>query len=168
MLWTRIEAGCLYNTIPAIEPAISSSCNLHYDQRNVDNLHQRDKADKMTDSEEVGRNLDLGIALSHVDGDRQLLAELAALFLKDYPRLLEEMRESILKSDFSGLERGAHTLKGRLAFFGIQRVREMALELEMMGRRRESARTGQSLAAIETEMKGILPEFEALAREQSA
>lgn len=110
----------------------------------------------------------MGIALSHVDGDRELLAELAALFLKDYPRLLEEMRKGILQSDFSGLERGAHTLKGRLAFFGILRVREMALGLEMMGRGHDLAQAGQSLAAIETEMKGVLPEFEALVREQSA
>jgi HPt (histidine-containing phosphotransfer) domain-containing protein len=141
---------------------------LHYDQKNVDNFHRQGKAGEMTDSEKVGKGLDLSIALSHVDGDRQLLAELAVLFLQDYPRLVREMRESILKSDFSVLERAAHTLKGRLAFFGIQRVREMALELEMMGRSHESTGAEQSLASIETEMKSIFPEFEALAREQSA
>ena len=129
-------------------------------------MHQRSKAGDMTDQEKTKRDLDLDIALSHVDGDRQLLAELAALFIQDYPRLLEEMRGSILKADFSGIERGAHTLKGRLAFFGIQRVREMSLELEEMGRAHDLTQAMQSLAVIETEMIGILPEFEVLAREQ--
>jgi two-component system, sensor histidine kinase and response regulator len=129
-------------------------------------LHQQGEAGEMTDLGKVRRDLDLDIALSHVDGDRQLLAELAVLFLQDYPRLLEEIRDSILKADFMGIERGAHTLKGRLAFFGIQRVREMALGLEMMGRTHNVAQALHALAAIETEMRGILPEFEALAREQ--
>lgn len=131
-------------------------------------MHQPSEAGDMTDLEKFRRNLDLDIALSHVDGDKELLAELAALFLQDYPRLLEEIRDSILKVDFLGLERGAHTLKGRLAFFGIQRVREMALRLEMIGRAHDLVQAKQSLAAIETEMGGILPEFEALAREQSS
>jgi HPt (histidine-containing phosphotransfer) domain-containing protein len=152
----------------SIEPAILSSADLHYDQKNVDKLHRQEKIGEMTDLEKSGKDLDLEIALSHVDGDQQLLAELAALFLKDYPRLLEEMRDSIVKADFAGLERGAHTLKGRLAFFGIQRVRDMALGLEMMGRGHDLARATQSLAAIEDAMKGILPEFEVLTREQGA
>ena len=121
----------------------------------------------MRGSEEAGNKLDLKIALSHVDGDRQLLAELAELFLQDYPRLLEEMRQAILKLDFPVLERAAHTLKGRMAFFGIESVRAIALELEMMGRAHDSARTGQSLAAIEDEMKAVLAEFEALVPEQN-
>ncbi|MBN1566274.1 MAG: Hpt domain-containing protein [Acidobacteria bacterium] len=120
----------------------------------------------MADSEELRKDMDLDIALSHVDGDRQLLAELAALFLKDYPRLVREMREFLIRTDFAGLERTAHTLKGRLAFFGIQRVREMALKLEMMGRGQELAHAEQLLASIETEMKNVLPEFVGLAREQ--
>ncbi len=111
--------------------------------------------------------MDLSIALSHVDGDRQLLAELADLFLQDYARLLEEIRDSIPKEDFGSLERGAHTLKGRLAFFGVQRIREMALALEIMGRSKDMAGAAQSLKAVEAEMQNILPEFEVLAREQT-
>ncbi len=108
----------------------------------------------------------MDIALSHVDGDRQLLGELAALFLQDYPRLCGELHDSIARADSSSLERAAHTLKGRLAFFGIQQVREQALGLEMLGRAQNIALAAQSLAEIETEMGTILPEFEILAREQ--
>jgi len=121
----------------------------------------------MTGSEKAKKDMDLGIALSHVDGDRQLLAELAELFLQDYPRLLEEIRDSIPKADFATLERGAHTLKGRLAFFGIQRIRQMAMALEEMGKTHDIAHAGQSLVAIQNEMEGILPEFVSLSREQN-
>jgi HPt (histidine-containing phosphotransfer) domain-containing protein len=121
---------------------------------------------EMNSSEEEMKNMDLGIALSHVDGDRQLLAELAELFSQDYPRLLEEIRSSIPKIDFSALERGAHTLKGRLAFFGIHRVRDMASDLEIMGRTGNLSQAMQSLKIIEVEMERILPEFDALAREK--
>jgi hypothetical protein len=111
--------------------------------------------------------VDLDIALTHVDGDRQLLAELSAMFLQDYPHLLAEARESILQNDHSGLERAAHTLKGRLAFFGIPDAREKLLELEMMGRGNDLARAREALAEIESALKGVLHEFELLVGEQN-
>jgi HPt (histidine-containing phosphotransfer) domain-containing protein len=125
------------------------------------------QAGEMMELKKTGRALDLDVALAHADGDRQLLAELSAMFLQDYPRLLDEARDSILQKDHSGLERAAHTLKGRLAFFGICRAHEQVLELEMMGRHRDLTRARQALAEVETEMEGILAELEALAREQS-
>jgi HPt (histidine-containing phosphotransfer) domain-containing protein len=112
--------------------------------------------------------MDLSVALAHVEGDLQLLAELAAMFLQDYPRFLKEARESILGNDHSTLEREAHTLKGRLAFFGINRLREKALNLEMMGRNHDLTQALQALTEIEIEMESILPEFESIAREQKA
>lgn len=111
--------------------------------------------------------MDVDVALTYVDGDLELLAELSAMFLQDYPRLIGEARSSILKGDHSSLERAAHTLKGRLAFFGVQKAREQVLELETMGRMNDLARAGQALAQVEAEMEDILPEFESLIREQS-
>jgi HPt (histidine-containing phosphotransfer) domain-containing protein len=115
----------------------------------------------------TGRALDLDVALAHVDGDRQLLAELAALFIQDYPRLRDEARESIQKGDHSSLERAAHTLKGRLAFFGIQKGRQQTIALEMMGRQNDLSRAKQALAEVEAEMESILIEFESLSRAQN-
>ena len=112
--------------------------------------------------------MDLSIALAHVEGDLQLLAELAAMFVGDYPRFLEETHESILRNDYATLEREAHTLKGRLAFFGILPLRGKALELEMMGRNQDLSRAPQLLRELDAEMKSILPQFESLAREQTS
>jgi two-component system sensor histidine kinase/response regulator len=120
------------------------------------------------DPDKFVRVLDLNVALAHVDGDSSLLSELAAMFVQDYPRLIEEARDSILKNDCSKLERAAHTLKGRLAFFGITKHRDQLLSLECMGRDRDLARAGEALAEIESEMKHILTEFESLILEQSS
>jgi HPt (histidine-containing phosphotransfer) domain-containing protein len=126
----------------------------------------RQKRRQAMQSEKPGRALDIDAALSHVDGDSQLLRELAEMFLEDYPRLIEDARDSILQSDHSRLERIAHTLKGRLAFFGIARLRDRISELESMGREHDMTHAGRSLAEIEIEMNLVLSEFEALIREQ--
>ena len=113
----------------------------------------------------TGNALDINVALAHVDGDAEFLSELAAMFVQDYPRLIEESREGILQSDCAVVERAAHTLKGRLAFFGIASLREKLLSLESMGRENDLSRAPQLLADIEAAMKSILLEFEALMRE---
>jgi two-component system, sensor histidine kinase and response regulator len=111
-------------------------------------------------------SIDWTIALVHVDGDKQLLAELAAMFAQDCPRLLLEARESIAQMDYPKLERAAHTLKGRLAFFGIHDLRDKALRLETIGRMQLLDGARESLAEVEAGIESILPEFSALSREQ--
>ncbi len=106
--------------------------------------------------------MDRSVALAHVDGDVQLLGELAAMFVKDYPRFLNAARDSIERGDGATLEREAHTMKGRLAFFGVFAARDKALDLEMAGRRRDLAAASQILAEIESAMARVLPELEAL------
>ena len=130
-------------------------------------MRQQGEGCEMTDSNEATKEMDLDVALSYVGGDIRFLAELAELFLQDYPRLMDEMRHSILLGNHSDLERAAHTLKGRLAFFGLNTMRDKASGLELMGRERNSTNTIQALAEIESAMEGILPEFTSLVREQS-
>jgi HPt (histidine-containing phosphotransfer) domain-containing protein len=124
--------------------------------------------EEMMDSEKTGPALDLEIALSHVDGDRELLAELCTMFLQDYPRLIGEAGDAILQNDGSTLERIAHTLKGRLAFFGIQKARKQVMDLELMGRNRDLHPARQALTDVESEMRSILSEFESLSQEPNA
>jgi len=129
-------------------------------------LRQQGEEGDMTDAGRAKGEMDLGIALSHVDGDMQFLAELAELFLQDYPRLIEELRHSVQQENLPDLERAAHTLKGRLAFFGLNRIRDKAFGLEMMGREHNTADTVGALAELESAMECILPEFSSLVRDQ--
>ncbi|NLT66430.1 MAG: Hpt domain-containing protein [Acidobacteria bacterium] len=120
----------------------------------------------MSSGESV-RTLDRAVALIHVDGDVQLLSELAALFLQDYPRLIGQIRTSIRERDCEVLERAAHTLKGRLAFFGITKFQQQCFELERMGREKDPGGALQLLVEIEPALEAMLPEFETLVHEQS-
>jgi HPt (histidine-containing phosphotransfer) domain-containing protein len=121
---------------------------------------------KMTFSGKAEIALDWEAALSQAGGDRQLLAELCRIFLQDCPHLLDTARESIKNADPLGLERAAHTLCGRLAFFGLVEARERALKLEMTGRKKDLNRALEAFAGIETEMESLLPQFDSFAREQ--
>lgn len=110
--------------------------------------------------------MDMKIALSHVGGDKRFLAELADLFLQDYPRLLDELRQSVLDGDHASLERAAHTLKGRFAFFGFHAMRDKLLKLELMGREGKSSGCRELLSEVESAIEHVLPEFRALVRDQ--
>ncbi len=118
---------------------------------------------KMTkQSDKSGRVLDVETALAHVDGDLPLLSELAQMFVEDFPRLAEDLREGILHSDFSSVERIAHTLRGRLAFFGIGALRDQFSDLERMGRDHDLTVALELLTDIKIGMDPILLEFEQL------
>jgi HPt (histidine-containing phosphotransfer) domain-containing protein len=112
-----------------------------------------------------GTGLDKDMALARVDGDSQLLSELASMFVQDYPRLIQEASEAVLQGNHSTLERTAHTLKGRLAFFGIMKLQDQVSNLETMGREEDLTQARQALDEVESEMKSILMEFESLIRE---
>jgi HPt (histidine-containing phosphotransfer) domain-containing protein len=103
------------------------------------------------------------LALEHVDGDDELLADLAAIFLEDCPRLIRELYECIGEGDNVSVERVAHTLKGRLAFFGMEKERGRSLQLEDMGKQCELSGAPMLLAELEDELKHAIPEFQELA-----
>jgi two-component system sensor histidine kinase/response regulator len=72
--------------------------------------------------------------LARVEGDTQLLGEMAGLFLKNYPRLLEEIRRAVEQRDARALERAAHTLKGSVSNFTARRAFQAARRLERLAR----------------------------------
>src|SRR5262249_1948141 len=62
-------------------------------------------------------SLDRALALSRVGGDAELLKEIAMLFLEEYPRVLDELRNAIARGDARSVERTAHGLKGSVSNF---------------------------------------------------
>ena len=103
------------------------------------------------------------VALEHVDGDSRLLADLALIFLEDCPCLIGEIRDFLAKGDSTAVERTAHSLKGRLAFFGMERERELASELEISGRQGKSAEARRLMTELELKIERAIPEFAVLA-----
>jgi CheY-like chemotaxis protein len=87
--------------------------------------------------EEVTPVIDKREALSRVNGDAELLAELAELFLKDYPQMMGEIEAAIGRGDGEGLSEAAHAMKGSVGNFGTKRAYEEAARLERMGQERD-------------------------------
>ena len=74
------------------------------------------------------------LAMARVGGDRELLKELADLFLQEYPSLMACLREAHARGDADQVERIAHGLKGSVASFGATRAADVAFRIEQLGR----------------------------------
>jgi PAS domain S-box-containing protein len=66
--------------------------------------------------------LDWHAALLRLDGDEDLLHELAALFLQDGPQLWRDVRDARAAGDHARAARAVHSLTGVLLNFGAQRA----------------------------------------------
>src|SRR6516165_10412900 len=113
------------------------------------------------------RPLDMTAALAGVMGDRQLLAELARLFLAECPRWMTEMRAAVAGGDSPRLQLSAHALKGGVATFAARAASAAALRLEKMGRAGDLSAAPGALAALAQEVERLRPALTALA-EQAA
>ena len=96
-------------------------------------------------------------ALAQVMDDRQLLAEVAGVFLAECPRWLTEMRAAIAGGDPLRLQMAAHALKGAATTFAAPGTYEAALRLEEMGRAGELSAAPEALAALKQEFDRLRP-----------
>jgi PAS domain S-box-containing protein len=79
--------------------------------------------------------VDLDAALETTGGDRELLQEGVNIFFsEDYPREIAALRAALARQDADGVRRAAHGLKGALDSFGSRPARDLARELEFLGR----------------------------------
>jgi PAS domain S-box-containing protein len=113
-------------------------------------------------------SFDPGAALKRVDGDRELLREVANLFFEDTPRLLAEVRNAIQRGDGKALERSAHTLKGSVGNFGARTAFEAAFSLEQMGRNGDFARASEVFIQLDRQVTLLIPALEATLKEKAA
>jgi two-component system sensor histidine kinase/response regulator len=90
-------------------------------------------ATKMTLTQ-TATSWDREAALNSVDGDTELLVELAEIFLEGSQALLEQVGHSIDAANPIELHHAAHTMKGSIANFFAQDARDSAQALEMSGR----------------------------------
>ena len=109
-----------------------------------------------------GKGLDRDLALSRVGGDAELLKEIAALFMEDYPNVLAEIRAAAARGDANGVERAAHGLKGAVANFGAQAAVEAAFQLEQMGHAGDLSRVSEAIDALARSLDALGPELQAL------
>ena len=109
--------------------------------------------------------LDMEALMARLDGDKELLAEIAGLFLESSSELLLEIREAIDKGDEKGLERSAHTLKGSVGNFFAKKAVDASLRLETMGREGALDEAPQAFEVLEKEIERLIPLLENLQKE---
>ena len=94
--------------------------------------------------------MDIEAAMARVDGDEDLLREIACLFVGSCPELVGQIRDAIDRADGKALENAAHTLKGSVGNFGAKPAYEAALRLEMLGRSGDMSKADEALAALDS------------------
>jgi CheY-like chemotaxis protein len=108
--------------------------------------------------------LDPVAVLERVGGDRDLLAELVALFQNEYPRLRQEMQDALTHQDSRALERVAHTLKGSVSNFSAGAACLTAQELEILARNGDLDRAGAVCSALDEEIERLQQALEEIVR----
>lgn len=95
---------------------------------------------------------DISKALEVVDGDIEIFKEIVALFLKNVPDNLAEIRDGLDKGDANVVERAAHSLKGSVSNFAAMRAFEAAYRLEVLGREGRLGEGETALSKLDEEL----------------
>jgi two-component system sensor histidine kinase/response regulator len=106
--------------------------------------------------------LDRTVALALVEGDVELLKEIALLFLEEYPRVLSDLHKALDAGDSKAVERYAHALRGSAANFGARAVLRAALELEQLGRAGKMSEVLPVLSSLELSLAALHGELRRL------
>jgi two-component system, sensor histidine kinase and response regulator len=107
-------------------------------------------------------DVDLVQALARMGDDRDLLAQVAGLFLDESPKQMADLRAAVIRGDCQAMQRLAHTIRGSVGVFGAQAACEAAQRLETMAKERDATHAQQACDALEAAVARIKPALVAL------
>jgi DNA-binding response OmpR family regulator len=105
--------------------------------RAIDRVCQVGGDDRQTAVSEPGQvpmasvDIDWNAALTLVQGDHELLAEVVEAVLEELPQLMTQLDIALTAADARAVQRLAHTVKGNLRTFRVGPVIDIAEELEL-------------------------------------
>jgi PAS domain S-box-containing protein len=111
---------------------------------------------------------DFSHALSNIGGDEELLAELAGIFLEEYPEVIENIRAAVANNDSEALMYHAHALKGSVGNFVARDVERSVRLLEQFAREGNLADAPTVLGELEAALARLTPALSDLAAQQAA
>jgi CheY-like chemotaxis protein len=106
-------------------------------------------------------------ALARVEGDVELLCQLASLFLDHYPEMLVAIRDAIGRGDSQAVERSAHILKGSAGNLAAVAVCRAAERLEQMGQTGDLTRAKIECDRLQAELDSLMPMLAAISTEEA-
>ena len=118
-------------------------------------------------SDEGQSVIDHAALLEGFDGNRNLLKKIVRLFLADYPRSVDEIKQSISRGDANALARAAHALKGSVGNFAAKEAFAIAQRLENMGRNGKLDTAGEEYIVLESELTLVSKELRRLIAKSS-
>lgn len=109
------------------------------------------------DSSIVDKSIvDKQAALARLDGDKELYAEVVALYKEDAPVQLENLKRAHSQKSLTELERLAHSLKSASANIGAIKMTQAALDLEKAARAKEEEKFPGLILAVENSFAELL------------
>jgi two-component system, sensor histidine kinase and response regulator len=108
--------------------------------------------------------LDESELLNRFQGDREFLYELVDLFLDDYPKHIQAMKQAVRTGDTPSLRRSAHTLKGSIGNFSCSEAFHAVIRLEEVVEGSEVQEVGPALADLEQALDRLTRGLVALGR----
>ncbi len=104
--------------------------------------------------------LDWNEALRAVNDDQELLRQILAELLMEWPKLLAELNRAATADDAVSLRRAAHTLRGSLRFFGPTEAANLAEQIETLARSGKLVAAVDRIPSFETHVERVLAEVQ--------
>ena len=103
----------------------------------------------------IARFVDLSELLGRVENDRELLAELFAMFQQEFPILQDELHDAMRMKNLLRIATAAHTLKGLLANLSMRHCAKLAASIEAAARSEDIPAIYVTLAAFDLEIAAL-------------
>ena len=103
--------------------------------------------------------------LKRIGGDKKLLCQMIATFVRDMPKRLAAIRAALKKKDGLGLASSSHALKGSVSIFGPSPAHEHAEALQNLGRASDFHQAARLYPLLQEEIAKLLEKLRGYAKE---
>ena len=103
---------------------------------------------------------DVTQTLKRLDGDEDLLCEIAEIFLTETPKLLSNLQQAMSGADGEKIQVAAHTLKGSIGNFVGAQSSETVKKLENFARQGDLKEAQEAMATLSVEISKLVSELE--------
>jgi len=96
--------------------------------------------------------IDPEVALTHVQGNEELLRDMVGIFFEECDIMIANLEKALAGHDAELIERAAHTLKSSSAMFGAKRARAAAFDLAVTGKSEDISKAPEQFARLRSEL----------------